>query len=172
MNFKNLKDKVIKGIEESIDSEGFQFRKKPCAFVKSIPEGSASLYLLHRHYPNQAFFRLHWAVRIDRIADIYNTVAEKDEEYFSDTQVFSNGMGVLIDYIDNGNRKANAADKEYMIEQDEDVPALIAEMVSDIRRYVFPYFEQNNTLERANELLNRIPEERSVHSSGYPTQMM
>ena len=111
MNFKNLKDKVIKGIEESIDSEGFQFRKKPCAFVKSIPEGSASLYLLHRHYPNQAFFRLHWAVRIDRIADIYNTVAEKDEEYFSDTQVFSNGMGVLIDYIDNGNRKANAADK-------------------------------------------------------------
>jgi hypothetical protein len=172
INFNYIKSSLIKDMGAAIASEGFEFKKKPCAFVKHIPEGSASLYLIQRHYPNSAFFRILWAVRINRMADIYNLVAEKDPEYFSDTQVFSNGMGVLIDYIDNGNRKANAADKEYMIEQDEDVPALVAEMVSDIRRYVLPYFEQNNTLERANELLNRIPEERSVHSFGYPTQMM
>ena len=172
INFNYIKSSLIKDMGAAIASEGFEFKKKPCAFVKRIPEGSASLYLIQRHYPNRAFFRIHWAVRISRIADIYNLVAEKDPEYFSDTQVFSNGMGVLIDYIDNGNRKANAADKEYMIEQDGDIPALVAEMVSDIRRYVLPYFEQNNTLERANELLNRIPEERSVHSSAYPDQMM
>lgn len=172
INFNYIKSSLIKDMGAAITSEGFEFKKKPCAFVKRIPEGSASIYLLQRHYPNCALFRLHWAVRIDKIADIYNTVAEKDEEYFSDTQVFSNGMGDLIDYIDNGNRKANAADKEYMIEQDDDIPALVAEMVSDIRRYVLPYFEQNNTLERANELLNRIPEERSVHSFAYPDQMM
>lgn len=173
MNFKTIKSRLIKELGETIISKGFLFNKKPEDFEKGIPGGVASVHIHPIDYGPKIFFELSWFVRIDRMAYIYNSVAEKGEEYFAYTSVFSNGFGRLIDYVDNGNRKTRADNKKYLITKEEDVPIVVEEMAEDIRKYFIPYIEQNNSVERANELLNYNPTEHpSVHHLTYPDRIM
>lgn len=172
LDFKLIKKRLIKELGESIIADGFLFNKKSGAFQKGIPGGVASIYLSHLDYQHRIFFQFWWGVSMDRISAIYNSVTEKAPEYFDDTQVFCNSLGPLMDYVDNGNRTSNADNKKYLIVKDEDVPVVVAEMVADIHKYIIPYFEQNYSVERANELLNRDPTEMSVHCSIYPYKII
>jgi len=173
MNFKKIKSQVIKEIGESIISEGFLYNKSREQFEQGLPGGVGSAQIQHLDYGPQIILLIWWAVRIERMAAIFNTIAEKDEEFFEGTHVFSNGLGTLIDYVDNGNRKTNADNKRYLITNEEEVPNVVAEAVGDIRKYIIPYFAQNNSVERANELLNYNPTEHpSVHNLAYPNRIM
>ena len=172
MNFRTIKSAMLKQLGESLISEGFLFNKRSSEFEKGIPGGAVFIYIGHQDYGHRIFFELSWAVRIDLIADIYNSVTEMDEKYFCDTSTFSNSLGPLIDYMENGNRKSNADNKRYLILKDGDVPVVVSEMMSDIHKYIFPYFQQNHSVERANELLNHNPAEQSIHNATYPRKIM
>jgi hypothetical protein len=172
MNFKKIKAKLIDGIADSVISQGFLFDKKEEIFEKNIPGGIVSFYFLHVDYMDEFIFELWWGVRIDRMADIYNMVTEKDKEYFQHTEVLANSLGRLMDYTDNGNEFTRAERKKYSIRREDDVESVIREALSDIRTYILPYFEKNISIERIDQILNHRPEEQIVHSFVYPHRAM
>lgn len=172
MNFKKVKNQLIQGIEKSVITEGFLFNKKDDGFEKNIQGGIVTFYFLHTKWTDEINFQLWWAVRIDRIVDIFNMVAEKDKEYFHLSCVLSNNLGPLIDYIDNGNEFSRADPKKYTILKEEDVETVINEALADIRKYILPYFEQNISIEKIDQILNRYPRELIVHNFLYPNKSM
>jgi hypothetical protein len=87
--------------------------------MKLIPGGIVTLYFLHADYGNKSIFELWWGIRIDRMADIYNQVVEKDQEYHHLTRVLWNHLGALIDYIENGNELTRADPKKYIVLKDQ-----------------------------------------------------
>lgn len=172
MIFKKIKRSLFDSIGDSIGSSGFQFNKKKEQFEKAVPDGTATVYFLHANYGFKIIFKVWWGVRINRMAAIYNSISEKGPESFEDTECLATSLGSLIDYIDNGNRRSNTIDKEFVILKEEDVPIIATEIVSDINRYVVPYVEQNHTIERVDLLLNSYPTELSVHNFSYPYKVM
>jgi hypothetical protein len=172
MNFNKIKSRLLKEVGESIIADGFLFNKTTEVFEKSIPGGVALVYFLHNDFGRRIIFIPWWGVRIDRIAVIYNSITEKAPEFFDDTHVLANNLGRLIDYMDNGNRKSKADEKKFVILMEDDVPTIVREIVADIRKYMIPYFEQNNTVQRVNELLNDQPADQSVHYFSYPYKVM
>jgi hypothetical protein len=172
LNFKKIKNKIINGIADRVISEGFLFNKKEEIFEKNIPGGIVTFYFLHVDYKDEFIFELWWGVRIDRMADIYNMVTEKKEEYFHATRVLANSLGRLIDYTDNGNEFTRADRKKFSIRREDDVEGVIREALSDIQTYILPYFQKNVSMERIDQILNHNPEKQIVHSFVYPYRAM
>ena len=172
MNFKKVKNRLFKGIQELVITEGFLFNKKDELFEKNVQGGIVYFYFLHTKWPDEINFQLWWGVRIDCIADIYNMVTEKDKAYFHLTEVLSNNLGRLIDYVDNGNEFSRADPQKYTILKEEDVDTVISEVLADIRKYILPYFEQNVSIEKIDQILNRYPRELIIHNFIYPNKSM
>jgi len=172
MNFKKTKKTIIDEIAGSVKSAGFKYDKNDEFFIKDIPGGIDTFYFLTANYGIEFRFDLFWGVRIDRIADIYNMVTDKTEEYFRFSHVLANHLGALIEHIDNANDSIRCDPKRYTILKEEDVAEVIDKALTDIRKYIMPYFEQNVTVERMDQILNRKPKEYTVHNSTYLNRAM
>jgi hypothetical protein len=172
LNYKKIREEFLNGIGDSISHHGFKFNKKAEHSEKAISGGLLTIYFLRNYYGIKVIFIPWWGIRIDQITDIYNSITEKDEKYYRDSQVFANSLGPLIDYIDNGKRNSKADQKRFIVLKDEDEPIIVSEVTADINKYIIPYFEQNNSVERADQLLNYDPVEQSVHMFSYPYKVM
>lgn len=170
MNFKKIKKQIFDGVADAVMSEGFLYNKENETFEKNIPGGFVYFYFLYADYKNEFWFDLWWGVTIDQVADIYNRVTEKDLEFQRLTLVLSNHLGALADYADNGNESTRADRKQYIVSKDEDAATVVGQALEDIRRYLLPYFAQNTTIERLDQIINHKPADITVHNFSYPTK--
>jgi hypothetical protein len=172
MILNDVKHRLWNGIEDSVRSLGFRFRKNAKEFVREIPGGTQVFYvrIIQRKF-GEIVVEPWWCIRLNAIADIYNQVNTKDKEFHSSSCVFENTLGRLQYYIkpDLGLGVKNLL---YYINNNEDLETLTKEIPIRFKQFVLPYFDQNSSIERADALLNDNPREMSPHNCTYPYKAM
>jgi len=160
---KEIKGKLIKGMEQSFEKYAFIYDKKEVAYSREINNGSQTYYFLITERSDGVYIEPRWSIQLKDILDIYNQVTVKDKEFLIYTPVLGNSLGQLIEYVDEKNERGSGKKMQYLAEKEEDIEILKKVIPLRFEEYVLPYFNMNSTVARVDELLNTHPQELVIH---------
>lgn len=64
---------------------------------------------------------------------------------------------IEIDYSEEQTR-------DWLVEDEDDISKLVEIIPKYLKETILPYFDQNNSISRVDELLNKYPRELSIHN--------
>ena len=172
INFKKVKSELNSRIAEILSLYGFCPSEKDGDLERKIDRFIDTFYFLFTDYGKRIFVEPWWGMRMTGIVDIYHEITEKDEEYFSSTNVLGNNLATLMAYMESGEERLNVVRKQYLIEKEKDIETTIMEVSVSVKKYLLPYFEMNHSIDRIDLLLNSNPRDLIVHSWVYPNRAM
>lgn len=165
MTTKELSERISKGVSSFFQEHGFVFRKKDDEFVRKIDQGEQILRLFYYKKNNHLTVKPEIIIKIYEIESIYKSVAEiKYRPYLT----LGNNFLEIRDYDGDEINYKKKPTKEWLIENDEDVEHLIKIIPEYLEEDILPYFDNNSSVARVDELLNKYPQKMCVHNYIYP----
>jgi hypothetical protein len=168
MILKEVKLKLFEGMESKFSQMGFSFYKSESWYERNLEGNIQMIYFIFHKQSDGIYVEPRWAIKIKSILDIYHLISTKDKKHFKYTPVLENSLGELIEYADNGNETGSGKSMKYLIETDKDVEVLIKVIPKRIEEYGLPFFNQNTSVEKIDQLLNTKPRQLSILNWLYP----
>lgn len=104
-------------------------------------------------------------IKVKHIEDIYHHISIDHNDIFS---TLGNDLFSIIEYYDEGRETGGSSGTRWIIKDDKSVRKLIKVIPKYFEREILRYYEENSSVARADELLNKYPREISIHNWLYP----
>ena len=168
MNVKDVRDRILEGVFLNVSQCGFKINKRDKHFERSYNGFHQIFDLLFQKSKDGIYIEPVLQIKSKEIEDIYHKVSKKEPKYHSGTVTLGNNLLNIIDYYENGKEVDSDPKQRYVLEEDQGIPILIKVISNNFEKYGLSYFNQNSSIERVDELLNRSPHEISIHNWLYP----
>lgn len=169
-NFTNTKKQIETTLGNFLKNYGFEREK-----IFTLPSGplygfvrkdkfcnKQIIYMSFYNYKTQYGIEVFTKIHIKNIADFFRN--EVNSQYDENIGILSPELGGLIAHKDTGTNLGGSRNKKvYYIENDSEIKKLSVLLSEQIQKYVFPYFDENSSLEKMEKLLNANIEEVSLH---------
>ncbi|WP_316795506.1 hypothetical protein [Pedobacter agri] len=166
MKIPEVSKEISDGILESFKKNGFKFRKARNEFTRKLKNAEQIFHLIYYKENNGTInIKPEVVIHIDDIESIYKKISQiKYRPYLTLGNYFSQ----IKDYNGDAANFKNKATKYWLIENEHDISHLIEIIPKYLDEVILPYFENNSSIERVDELLNEYPKNMSVHNNMYP----
>ncbi len=104
-------------------------------------------------------------IKIKHIEDIYHHISIDHNDIYSS---LGNDLFSIVDYYDNGREIGGSSGTKWIVRDKNSIKKLIKVIPKYFKREILRYFEENSSVARADELLNKYPREISIHNWLYP----
>ena len=121
------------------------------------------IYMRFYKYNKQYGIEVFTEFVIRYMADFFRN-ATKATQYNENISMLNPDLGGLIAYKDKGTNLGGSRNRVvYLVNNDSDIELLSTFIPERIQEYVFPYFDDNSSLEKIEKLLNTDIEQVSLH---------
>lgn len=167
MNIKDVSNELLSRINDSFRDFDFILNKGQSEFKRNVNNCTQIVDLFF--YKKAQFITIKPEIRIKehQIEKIYRSVSQiKDRPYLT----LGNHLFEIIKYIDDGIEidKSEEETQDWLIEDGNDINKLVEIIPKYLKETILPYFDQNSSISRVDELLNKYPRELSIHNVMYP----
>ncbi|UGU18150.1 hypothetical protein LS482_09745 [Sinomicrobium kalidii] len=165
MKVADISKQIIEGIAPVFIEEGFKVNKRAREFVREYNGCTQIFDLLFYKKGDTIEIEPIIRIKIKHIEDIYHHISIDHNDIFS--TLGNNLYKVVKHYDDNIDIDFDGKSK-MLVEDDKDVKKLIEVIPIYFKREGLRYFNENSSVARADELLNKYPREISIHNWLYP----
>jgi len=156
-------------IEKELQSRSFEIIKNEFGektYRRKVEEISEIIPFIYAHYGRVLWIKPLIRLNFDRIRDIY----QQNTSYKSRPHVcIGNHLLEIERYVKNGETtKRVFANHSWEVEKEEEVVELVDRLKEYFQSVIKPYFDENNTIARVDELLNKEPFVPSIHNNLIP----
>lgn len=167
MNIKDVSDELLSQIHDSFKEFDFVLNKGQSEFKRNANNCTQIVDLFF--YKRNKIITIQPEIRIKEhhIEKIYQTISQiKDRPYLT----LGNHLFKIVKYIDNAIEidESEEETKDWLVEDDNDISKLVEVIPKYLKQTILPYFDQNSSVPRVDELLNKYPRELSIHNVMYP----
>jgi hypothetical protein len=165
LNINNSANLILEGIRPIFESNGFSLNKKHRQFNRDT-KNSIQIFDLF-FFKNGANIKIRPEIRIKikKIDEIYRSITLIDSRPYL---TLGNHLFEIIRYFDTGEETGKKISYDWLIENEDDIKKIIEIIPEYLLETILPYFEENSTVERVDYLLNKYPQELSIHNYLYP----
>lgn len=167
MNIKDVSNELLSRIHDSFKEFDFVLNKSQSEFKRNVNDCTQIVDLFF--YKKGQFITIKPEIRIKehQIEKIYRAVSQiKDRPYLT----LGNHLFEIVKYIDHGIELDDSEEeiRDWLVEDEDDISKLVEIIPKYLKATILPYFDQNSSISRVDELLNKYPRELSIHNVMYP----
>ena len=164
MKVNEIARQITSSISSSIETYGFKLNHNTNEFKRRINHATQIFELVFYKEGNYLKIKPEVRIKIKPIEDIYQQVSKRGDVY----RTLGNDLFEILRYIDCGEETGKGEQYYWIIKDDESINKLIKIIPEYFKETILPYFENNSTLSKVDELLNKYPRELSIHNWLYP----
>ena len=167
MNIKDVSNELLSRIHDNFREFNFILNKGQSEFKRKVNNCTQIVDLFF--YKKGQFITIKPEIRIKehQIEKIYKAVSQiRDRPYLT----LGNHLFEIVKYIDDGKEidESEEETRDWLIEDDNDINKLVEIIPKYLKETILPYFDQNSSVPRVDELLNKYPRQISIHNVVYP----
>ena len=164
---KEIADTILDGIKPSFEKYGFVLNKSNREFKRSIKDCVQIFDMVFDKKSDYITVRPEIRIRILSIEKIYRSITSLPNRPY---RTLGNHLFDILRYIDDGEELGDRekAVPDWLIEGQKNVDKLIQVIPQYLEETILPYFDENCSIKRVDELLNKYPRELSIHNRLYP----
>lgn len=164
---KEVANTILDGIKPSFEKYGFVLNKSKREFKRSITDCVQIFDMVFDKESNYITARPEVRIKILSIEKIYRSATSMPNRPYL---TLGNHLFDILRYVDDGEELGNRekAVSDWLIEGQKNVDKLIQVIPEYLEETILPYFDQNSSIKRVDELLNKYPRELSIHNRLYP----
>jgi len=164
MKIKEVSKIIMDSIFLDIEAHGFKLNRKTIEFRRKI-EGAIQIFeLVFYKEGNYVKIKPEIRIKIKAIEDVYQKASNRGDIY----RTLGNDLFEILRNTDHGEETGKGEQYYWIIKDDESLSKLIRIIPEYFKETILPYFENNSTVSKADELLNKYPRELSIHNWLYP----
>lgn len=165
MNISEASKILMNGIETDFENHGFKPNKNNREFKRVVGDAVQRFRLFFYKEGGQISIKPEVSIEIRPIEDIYRKVSSiKGRPYHT----MGNHLFEILRYLDLGEEIGKGTTQDWAVQNKENIDYLIQVIPKYLEESIIPYFDENSSLSRVDELLNKYPRELSVHNYIYP----
>lgn len=168
MKIKDVYPLLLQGINQKISMYGFVMKKNDKTFRRKSNDFIQIFDLLLTKTSEGIYVEPIVRIKSVKIEEIYHSVSKKESIYFDGTSSIGSNIFKIIRYYEEGIEKDYDEQQYYLIEKDKDVDVLINVISEKFIFYGIKYIEENSSIDRIDNLLNKNPREISIHNWLFP----
>ncbi len=165
MKIVDVSKKIINNISTGFIDKGFKINKRKREFYREHNGCVQILDLVFIKEGETIKIRPQIRIKIKHIEDIYHHVSKDHDDIY---RVLGNDLFELIRYYDKNEETGKGEQILWKVENEKDIEKLIEVIPVYFEREILRYFEENSSIARVDELLNKYPREISIHNWLYP----
>ena len=155
----------MNGIETDFENHGFKLNRNKREFKRVVGDAVQRFRLLFYKEGGQLSVKPEVGIEIRPIEDIYKKVSSiKGRPYHT----IGNHLFEILRYLDLGEETGKGTVQDWAILNKESIDKLIQVIPKYLEETIIPYFDENSSLSRVDEILNKYPRELSIHNYIYP----
>lgn len=168
MKIQEVATKISEGVLDSFTKQGFKYLKSRQEFVRKT-NNAEQIFRLYYYKKDDGSVTIkpELIIQVREIQNIYKSIAEINGRPYS---TLGNYFSHIRDYNGDAANYKRQSTRYWLIENEDDVQHLIKIIPEYLEEDILPYFEQNSSVKRVDELLNEYPEKMSVHNYIYPSR--
>ena len=167
MNIKDVSDELLSRIHDSFKEFDFVLNKSQSEFKRNVNDCTQIVDLFFYKRGNIITIQPEIRIKEHHIEKVYKTISEiKGRPYLT----LGNHLFEIVKYIDDGKEidESEEETRDWLIEDDNDINKLVEIIPKYLKETILPYFDQNSSVPRVDELLNKYPRQISIHNVVYP----
>lgn len=165
MQVKNISEKIIENVAPKFIEHGFKVNKRKREFVREQAGCTQIFDLLFYKKGDILEIKPEVRIKIKHIEDIYHHISIDHDDIF---RTLGNDLFSIIKYYDEGLETGGSSRTKWIIEDHNDINKLIEVIPIYFEETILRYFNENSSVAKADELLNKYPRDLSIHKSLYP----
>lgn len=167
MRIKDTSNKIFNELIGNFEKLDFSLNRGKSEFKRNVNNCTQIFDLFFHKKANSIIIKPELRIKVHAIEDIYKSITNiKERPYLT----LGNHLFEILRYIDNGTEidDSNEEIKDWLIEDENDINKIIEVIPTYLKDTIIPYFNENSSISRVDELLNKYPTEISIHNPLYP----
>lgn len=158
---------ILAGLEPHFKEHGFTLDKNKRLFKRNVPECVQIFDMFFYKEPNHITIKPEIRIKVKPIENIYEEASTIEGRPYL---TLGNNLFDIVRYIDeheeSGEREKAVPD--WLVESQRNIDKLIEVIPQYLIETMLPYFDENSSVTRVDELLNKFPRELSIHNRLFP----
>ncbi len=166
MKISDTSKQLLEAIAPQFEGHGFKLNKKAREFSRKVNNCRQIFDLYFYKERSHITIKPEIRIKVKEIEDIYRSVTKIDGRPF---RTIGNHLFEILKYIDDGVEivvEYNIYD--WVVKDQMSLNKLIEVVPGYFEETILPYFEENSSVSRVDEILNKYPRELSIHNYLYP----
>lgn len=169
MKIKEVSEQISAGLIESFQKHGFKYRKTNTDFIRKGDQADHVFKMFYyKEDDGTITIKPEIIIHVHSIEDVYRSVSESNENPYL---TLGNYLSEIAEYNGDEVNFRKRPIKYWLIEDENDIEYLVKIIPKYLKEDMLPYFEENSTIKRVDELLNKYPEKMTVHNYIYPDRV-
>lgn len=165
MKVADISKQIISGVAPIFTKYGFNVNFKQREFNRE-QDGCLQVFdLLFYKKGDIIEIKPEIRIKVKHIEDIYHHISIDHNDIF---RTLGNDLFSIVDFYDNGRETGGSSGIKWGIKNEEGVKKLIEVIPEYFKENILRYFEENSSVAKVDELLNKYPREISIHNWLYP----
>lgn len=167
MNIKDFSDELLSRIYDNFRECNFILNKGQSEFKRNVNDCTQIVDLFFHKRGNIITIQPEIRIKEHQIEKIYRAVSQiKDRPYLT----LGNHLFEIVKYIDHGIEIDDSEEeiRDWLVEDEDDISKLVEIIPKYLKETILPYFDQNTSVPKVDELLNKYPRQISIHNVVYP----
>lgn len=167
MNIRDVSDELLSQIYDSFKEFDFVLNKGQSEFKRNINNCTQIVDLFFYKEDKIITIRPEIRIKEHNIENVYKKISEiKGRPYLT----IGNHLFEIAKYIDYGIEINNSEEetRDWLVKDNTNIIKLVEVIPKYLKETILPYFDQNSSISRVDELLNKYPRELSIHNVIYP----
>ena len=165
MKVSEVSNNILIEVAPKLKHHGFALFKKGREFKRKIGYTTQIFDLFFYKKKDCIIIKPEIRIKIKPIEDIYKAASNiKARPFFT----LGNHLMEILRYIDKGEEIGREKRGNWLVEDAEDAQNLIKIIPEYFEEAIIPYFNENSSIARVDEILNKYPKEISIHNWLYP----
>lgn len=163
-------NKLLYGINPTLEKEGFKLNKKNNNFIRKVNDSNQIIDFFFYKRGKTVEVEPAIRIKIESIEKIYQSISSIEGRPYC---TLGNHFSDILLYINQGKEKGarDIEQSNWLVVEEKDIDKLIQVIPEYLEESIFSYFEENSSILRVDELLNKHPKELSVHNYLYPLRV-
>ncbi len=160
-------NEILAGVAPYFKQHDFILDKNKRLFKRNVPDCVQIFNMSFFKEPNDITIKPEIRIKVQPIESIYNQASTIEGRPYL---TLGNNLFDIVRYIDeheeSGEREK--ATPDWLVKSQENIDKLIEVIPQYLIETMLPYFDENSSVKRVDELLNKFPRELSIHNRLYP----
>lgn len=165
MKISEVSKEMLSSITTNFEDLDFFFDLKNRSFVRHQKNGTTNIFtLLFYRKKDRVEIEPIIRINVDAIEEVYLEVAGVSEIF----STIGSDLFSIVKYYDEGIETGVSKGQLWVVRDEKDIQKLKKVIPIYFEREILKYFNENSSVRRVDELLNKYPREISIHNWLYP----
>ncbi len=156
---------LLESLIPFMEKHGFRLNKRNKEFNREIGDTKQILDLFFYKKADHITIKPEVRIKVKSIDTVYRSITDMENRPY---YTLGNHLFEIVRYMDTGNETERGELSNWLVEDEGDVWQLVEVIPKYFEESILPYFEENSSLARVDELLNKSPRDMSIHNWLYP----